>query len=396
MAVQRKQSRMVWLVLALLLVLGAGLLSQLDLVTSTARAKPERVVYPRDRLAQTAEAAAEDEAIPAVPQVEPGLRLPGTLPKLALQREARPLQKALAVPGRGSVVIGVGALRASDLAARVLRCRGAQFARGFEAFREQSGLDLQRDVDEIGFSDGILVVGGRLHALRLPDAEVPEPYGKNAAIYTKPGHPTMAKVGDGLLLLGEPDALRAAVDRVEGRTAVEEAPPDVTGAQVNGRFAAAWLQQLFGDEKDPMTVRMLELVREARVRIDVGEHAAVSLDFDTKDAAAAGDLGKAVQSLLTIVRQEAIRNGRTQIADLLAQAKVVPGSSAGSGKAAGFGLDIAVPGDLILDRMGCTPDGTPKVREEEAEREAPPAAAAVAPTPMPATPGKGPDAVPSP
>lgn len=373
----RRAPRWPWLLAAIVLLTGALLVGLLD------REKIAlEVVYPRDRDAAADEQAAArgapavraeaNEAQDAAPMGK-RLVLPGPLPALGERamtgREA--LRRALAPPGRGHVLIDFAALGRSDLARKFLRCRGERARRGIERLRDDIGLDPETDIDTVGVGADVVALGGRLGTLRLPEnLGHGTAYGDGARLFElqSGGRNHLALVGGHTALLAEsPAALRAAVDRLEGR-----APADDTRAgraDIEGVLLPEDLAPLLGTERDEASAGdaatdamalMRRVLGRVGFRVDVDRDAAMSLDLHTGGEQDATELGKSVRSLLTLGRQAARNDGKERFSQLLDQARVLDPQG---GK---LGVDVAVSSTWFLAQLGCDADGNPKQREEVA------------------------------
>jgi len=317
---------------------------------------PPKVTYPRDRRRPTAP--------PAAPQTPPArpVRTAGS----------DPIQNAMALPGGGTVFVEVNAIRHSDVVKDILRCREEEATRNLDIMREELGVDLLEDVDRLALHEDLIAVSGFFQELTLPDEVVDQgAYGDNGKLFTLPNPDEegkqmhLARMGDGLLVLGNTEAdVKAAIDRAEGRgEPAQPLPPEIVrGSEVYGRFGGDVLQQLLGDAPgaNPLVKRMAEIVTDGTVRLLVDDHVALSLDLETTSEENGKDLSLALAGVLAMARQQAEAEGNTEAAALLKQARVLPGED-GS-----FGVDLAVPGDLILDLLGCGEDaGSPDATVDE-------------------------------
>lgn len=366
----RRAPRWPWLLAAVVLLTGALLVGLLD------REKIAlEVVYPRDRDAAADEQAATrgapvvraeaNEAEDAAPMGK-RLALPGPLPALGERamtgREA--LRRALAPPGRGHVLIDFAALGRSDLAKKFLRCRGEGARRGIDRLRDEIGLDPETDIDTVGVGADVVALGGRLGTLRLPEnLGRGTAYGDGARLFElqSGGRNHLALVGGHTALLADtPDALRAAVDRLEGRAPADDTRAgraDIEGVLLPEDLAPLLGQQ--GDEpgrgdaaSDAVAV-LRRVLGRVGLRVDVDRDAAMSLDLHTGSEEEAADLGKSVRSLLTLGRQAARYDDKEHFAQLLDQARVLDPDG---GK---LGVDVAVSSAWFLGMLGCDAEGNP-------------------------------------
>ena len=337
------------------------------------------VVYPRDRPAANVEDSASnrraadhrrgdnsDNADPRADDDAGALTLPGVLPALAPQASsngAAAVRRAVAAPGQTHFLVDFAALNRSPLARRIMRCRGARAEAGLARLREDFGLDVDRDVDHIGVGSDAVALSGRLGALKLDVAGGTESNYAGTKIVSLPGGQGdrhFARLDDGLVLFADSEAaLHAAIDRAQGR-----APADDTSlgaADVQGLLMPSDFASLIGPPNDagsdgagpPGMATIQALVAKAALRVNVDDHAAISFDLDTAGDEAARDLGKSLGSALTLARQFARNEGQVALEQLLDQARIL---APNGGR---LGLDLAVPGDWILERLGCDADGNP-------------------------------------
>lgn len=306
-----------------------------------------RVEYPRDQ-----------RRLPPRPQ-EKVVEVKTPEGRLVRTAATDPIQNAMALPGGGTVFVEVNAIRHSDLVKKVLRCREEEAMRNLDLMRDELGVDLLEDVDRVAVHEDLIAVSGFFDELKLPDEVVEQgDYGDAGKLFTLP-HPDdedkqmhLARLGNGLLVLGDTEAdVTAAIDRAEGRgEKVDPLPPEIVrGSEVYGRFAGDMLKQLLGDAPgaNPMVKRASEIVTDGTVRLLVDDHVALSLDLETTSEEEGKDLSVALGGALALMRQQAEAQGNTEAAALLKQARVLPG------KDGSFGVDLAVPGDVILDLLDC-------------------------------------------
>lgn len=349
-----KRARLLILLVAVALLVGAALLSRCSdegegsedkkAAAASAKERAAKVVFPRDR-------RPTDRRPPAALP-------PGTPPPRHPEAAGDPIQRAMALPDGGAVFVEVNAIRHSELVERLLACRKDEATDGMRQMKEQLGIDPLEDVDRMALHKELFAVSGYFEDLKLPPASgEPEAYGDGAQLFRvpRPEDPervtVLGKVGDGLLVLGDDEAqVKAAIDRAEGRAASGPAPSFEAskGSEVYGHFGPALLAELLGGAgADPLVARVSEIVTDGTVRMLVDDAVSMSLDFATEDPEAGKDLAKALGGALAGVRAQAVREGREDLAALLERARVLPQED-GS-----FGIDLAVPGEAVLEAMGC-------------------------------------------
>lgn len=303
------------------------------------------LVYPRDR------PRLPDGAL-ATAQAEP-----------APERKARldMMQRALLGGGRdGALFIEANAIRHAPLMDKILRCREAEAGTGLWELKQELGIDLTEDLDRVGFDGDVFVASGYFENLKIP-RELGEgsPYGDAARLWiagdTGGESVVLAKLGNGMVLSADSeDKVKAAIDRAEGRAGSDESmmlPPGFRLGEIYGTVGPAFIQALVESAEDPVVRSAAKLVSSSLVRMNVHEDAALSLDLQSPDAAAAQDLASMIEAGLTVVRAQAAQEGDADIAALLEQARV---ARAGDGR---VNLDLAVPGSVLLKAMGCDAEG---------------------------------------
>ncbi len=329
-------------------------------------AQAEPIVFPRQRrIAKRSRAIlAPQPGRPSVPDDEPE---PSALPADALERAV------LQPGGGGAVFVELNAIRHSELAEKILRCRGAELGEGMRALTEQLGVDPERDIDRVAVSRDVFAVTGFFEDLRLPE-QLGEgrALGESGRLYEIPiegGDPDAAEylavVGDNLVLASSDEAsLQGALDRLEGRAEVG-APPVFEGdsGEIYGSLGPAFIGALLEDSQDPVAQRMAELLSAGLLRASIDEQVALSLDLYAEDAQTGEDLARAVGGAIAAARLRASQQGDHELVRLLEQARVQPRDD---GR---FELDLALPGELILEAMGCDPNGQPLGNSPAAQPE---------------------------
>lgn len=378
----RKLKIVVGAVVAFSLLLAASALISGVGVETDGEIDEDDVVYPRDLPDGPVRKRTSTRDSPAEPAEakdnDPPIALPKALPRLDAEIGTA-VQRAVGVPGKTALIFDVAAMVHSPLAEKLLKCRGDRATTQLANMQKTTGLSLKDDVEQLGMSDGVIALGGRLGGLKTPEgSEMKERYGTDARLYEragkKPGEPSVwfAAVGDGLLLSGkDPDALKRAVDRAEGR-----APSQLLEgghADVRGTLATEDLKELLGrganpdSPSDPQLQAIAALAKSVDLRMNVEDHVALSLDVKTGAGDDAHDLAAAMKSMVTIGRKIAENKGLKKTAWLMDQARIA------DPKGENLALDLAVPAEFILKAMGCDPDGNPL-------EQAPPLDSPAAPT----------------
>ena len=297
------------------------------------------------------------------------------LPTTPAAPEARaPVDPLLAVlptaPGAGAVVLEANAIRNSPLGETLLACMGGR--RQLDLMRERTGVDPLNDLDRMAITtEGVSLTGHFGEAdwdTMFPDA-ARSARGEQGRIYELPltGRPgesprAFGAWGNSMVIMGTPEEVEAAIDRLEGRG--PQGTPIVDASQaygevygvIGGETLAMMLGRdgAFGGELPPElrdAASRLEL--HADTRSDVGMVAR----FQGEDPTRVEELGKTFNGLLSVARAKAQIEGEEEAVRLLDMAKVSHGE-------AGFDLQLAVP-QSFLEEMAerCRAE---HAREEEA------------------------------
>ncbi|MFH1811332.1 MAG: hypothetical protein ABIJ09_21510 [Pseudomonadota bacterium] len=315
------------------------------------------IVYPRQRPPR--QRAKPEEARAARSDGGPMVGSSSTLPADALER-------SVLAPGTGGAVfIELNAISQSALFDRMMRCGGSDLSNGLAMVSEDFGLDLDRDIDRVALSRDVFAVSGYFQSLRIPEV-----FGEGqrldarTMLYTLP---VEGKSGDAaaeqeyvaivdqnlLLSASELPALQQALQRLDGSMPRDPSPSlEHAAGELYGELGPAFLQALLEDEADPVAQRLRGMLSAATVRMGIDDDVAMSLDLQATDASQARDLARTVGGALAAWRLQAARDGDSELASLLEQARVQPHED---GR---FDVDVAVTGEQILRRMGCAPDGS--------------------------------------
>ncbi|MCO4762434.1 MAG: hypothetical protein KC502_13065 [Myxococcales bacterium] len=364
-----KRGKQVSLGLALLMLIAAATWLGKG-VSQDSHAEPR---FPRDEVAHADDQSDEPDLTGSVPAAKPAghrspsLVLPGNLPPLgAAATSSRLLQRAIAGPGQGHLMMNIGTLTRSDIARKLIRCRGGRALDAFDRVRANTGLDVQRDVDHIGtgMASGVMAVSGRLAELKVPEGATA--YGDNAKLWqlegtSGPQDPNRKRrrhiglVGDQLLILADSqEALKHAIDRAESRAPA--APFTGTNGDIQGQLLGDDLSRILGKPnpgEQPVVAAMRRLAQSAQVRMNIDRDVAMSLDIDAAGGQSDTELAQTIKGGIALMRQAARRTNKKQLERLLDRARVLtPDGGA-------VGLDLAVPGPWILARFGCDADGNP-------------------------------------
>ncbi|HSN91986.1 MAG TPA: hypothetical protein VLS93_12220 [Anaeromyxobacteraceae bacterium] len=262
-------------------------------------------------------------------------------------------------PGDAVVVFEANALRHSRLGEAFVACMLRRDPRTFDEIREETGIDVLKDVDRVAFAGEAVVVSGFFDRARWDRLEregdlavsrygdagriwVPRP-GAAATEEGVPPDPVMGVWKDQLLVLGpDEESVRLALDQVEGRAEPAVALPDeMAYGEVYGVVPGEALRRLVGGAHGTLADRIAAAASRIEIHVDAMEAVAVVLNVRGEDPARVEELSRALGGALAGARLEAQVSQDRQLADLLDQARV-----ALEGEGA-FSLEMAVPADRL-------------------------------------------------
>ena len=122
------------------------------------------------------------------------------------------------------MIFEANALRHSRLGELFIRCALARDPAFFDEITRESGLDILKDVDRVGFAGQSVVVSGTFEKARWDQIEAAapaEPYGEAGLLYREPGKAEVLARWRDQVVVVSPDgtSARQAIDQLEGRTA---------------------------------------------------------------------------------------------------------------------------------------------------------------------------------
>jgi hypothetical protein len=131
-------------------------------------------------------------------------------------------------------------------------------------------------------------------------------------------------------------------------------PPNLATAEMNGQLDGSSVTELLAASPSPEARALAGAVAATTLRMNVDEDVAASFDVSGKTPEQGEQLRKMLTATLAVGRARAQQEGKTDLANLLDQALVQEHADGA------FGLDVALPGAMLLDAMGCDADGTPR------------------------------------
>ncbi len=357
--------RRAWLLVAvLLLAASAGLMALVEAPVERPRA---RVAFPSRLREAERRRIAERRTMPPAPAAAAGRKAPGAeppAPATAIRRD--PFLTALpAAPGEPVVVFEANALRHSRLGELFIRCALARDPGVFDTLSRETGLDVLKDVDRVGFAGETVVVSGTFDAARwerLGKGSVEERHGDEGRLYRIPGRaasPVLARWRDQVVVISPDEAgARQALDQLEGRVPAPAPVLDeaLSYGEVYGVIPGEAVQRLFSKRDAELGARLAAAASRVELHVDAMQDVAAVLRVDGPDEAALSELARSLGGAIAAGRLQAQATGDTRLADLLDAARVVPESGR-------FSLELAVPAATLErwfeDCAGATPSAPP-------------------------------------
>ncbi|MCP3064348.1 hypothetical protein LXT21_36805 [Myxococcus sp. K38C18041901] len=356
---ERRQKRGAWLVMAALLFVAAAVLMFLGQGDKTETEEP-KVEFPRRMRAPERERAERRRTQPT--PVAPDAGEQAATP-------AKPRDPLLAAlprgPGKTAVVIEANALRHSPIGALLLDCMMRDGGKQLEQFRQKSGVDPLQDLDRLVITDEGMMLSGNFSNARYQELlgdRVSADYGQGARVYeagestdtmkdgttvTRRGGPSIGTWNNQLLVMGRnPDEVKAAIDRVEGRGPDE--PPAIsensTYGEMYGVLSVEHIARLLPKEQAALAQRLRDVAQNVELHLDASSDVALVAEIQGPNADDVTDLGKSLGAALSLARIKAQAGEDKDLAQLLDFAKVKPDGNS-------FTLEMAVPLAVIQERL---------------------------------------------
>lgn len=286
-------------------------------------------------------------------------------------------------PGAGAVVLEANAIRNSPLGETLLACMGGRGQ--LDLMRERSGVDPLSDLDRMAITtEGVSLSGHFANAdwdAMFPDA-IRSAHGDQGRVYELPtsGERNLERQaigawGDSMVIVGTPEEVEAAIDRLEGRG--PQGTPIVDASQAYGEVygviggdTLAMMLGAGGDFGDEIPPELRDAASRLELHADTRSDLGVVARFQGEDPARVEELGKTFRGLLSVARARAQFEGEEDAVRLLDMAQV---SQQGDG---GFDLQLAVP-QTFLEEMAerCRAEHAARAERAQAARELAPGAA---------------------
>ncbi|HYV45242.1 MAG TPA: hypothetical protein VFA20_10295 [Myxococcaceae bacterium] len=363
----RKRLMFLWMAI-LLLAAGVALMLYGE---EPAPVTPEVTVnFPR-RLNQEERVRMEKRRVlPAAPQPkDDGPRAP--------ERPRDPVLAALG-SGKSAVVVEANAIRNSPVGKLLLECILDDAKENpIEQLKREAGVDILQDLDRVALTDEGVVVSGHFANARWDDLfkqhATSGKYGDGATVYhpnavemelpdgghvTRQPSESLATWGGQMLLVGDnEEALRAMVDRVEGRSIVEQ--PLLTESQtfgeIYGVISADDLAKIFPSDQADLAERFRSVAQRIEVHVDTSSDVGIVADVQGVDTSQVEDLGKSLGAALSVARLGAQQQEEKDLSELLDLAKVKPDGDR-------FKVEMAIPLEMLEKQLS-------KCGERRRERE---------------------------
>jgi hypothetical protein len=329
-----------WIALAALLLAAAGLLLSLG---EREPAPPRaRVEFPRwmsgDEYQRRRRATLVVPPARAQASVAPA-------PPAGREPERRdPFLVALPVkPGSPVVVLEANALRHSRLGERFVACLQAQDPALLDQLQRDSGIDPLKDIDRVAFLGDSMVVSGFFDRVRWDQLRSQaEPYGEAGRIYHEP-HMVLGAWRDQLMVLSDrPEAIRTAIDQLEGRAQVPETgiPDEMAFGEIYGLIPGTAARWMLGTGQQALADRITSLASRIELHVDAMQDVAAVVRIRGEDAAGLSDLARSLGAALAVARVKAQATNDERLAELLENAEVHPGAGE-------LSLQLALPADRL-------------------------------------------------
>jgi hypothetical protein len=244
-------------------------------------------------------------------------------------------------------------------------------AAGAEKFKEETGIDIQTDVDKVVASVSgdtatnqrpfVLVRGrfdnSRIESLARQKGGIVEEYKGTRLISHPESEMSLGFVEPGLIGVGTPAALRRAIDTKAGATNITdnaEIMRLLKGVEDGNAWAVARFDALTGGQQLPADLaKQLPPINwfAASGHIDGGVRGLIQAE--TRDEAAANDLREVIRGFIALARMQT--GQRAEFADLMNSLQI-----GGEGKTVSLGF--AVPAEMI-DALGAMHAARPRLPE---------------------------------
>ncbi|MGA9523011.1 MAG: hypothetical protein WBV82_16200 [Myxococcaceae bacterium] len=321
-----RNRRWPWLMAALVLLgAGAWLMSRED----PERPEParERVSMPR-KMRNPERQRAQERRTLVVPAPDP---TPGEAPPPPPALRDPVLAALPSKIERAAVVIEANALRHSPVGELLVDCMTSfDGGRRLQQVRDETGVDPLEDLDRVAFADGTLILSGHFENAELPKLlfEGPgRPHGRDGMLHEGKNAVVGSWRGQMFVLGNTAEEVTEVLDRLEGK-GLGEGPPlldeSSTFGEIYGVISPQALARLVPKEQQALAQRLERAAERIELHVDAQRNVGIVADIGGGDPQDTVDLGKSVGAALALARMQAQANGKTELAELLEFARVVP------------------------------------------------------------------------
>jgi len=292
----------------------------------------------------------------------------------------RPRDPVLAALGSGksAVVVEANAIRNSPVGKLLLECiLDDSKENPIEELKREAGVDVLQDLDRVALTDDGVIISGHFGNARWDDLfkqrATSGHYGDGATVYhpkatevnlpdggrvTRQADSSLATWGGQMVMVGDSDeTVRAMIDRVEGRSAVEQPVLNETQTygEIYGIISADDLAKIFPADQGDLADRFRSIAQRIEVHVDTSSDVGIVADVQGVDTAQVEDLGKSLGAALSVARLGAKEQDEKEMAELLDLAKVRPDGDR-------FKVEMAIPLEMLEKQLS-------KCGERRRERE---------------------------
>ena len=252
--------------------------------------------------------------------------------------------------GKSAMVFEAAALKESPFGRLWLDCMlSERDAQEVERFKKDYGVDVLNDVDRVAVSSQkVMILSGDFGAVHWDKLDRPrQRYGDKGTIYPQENGAAIATWGDGVQIMGDPEEIKAAIDRLEDRVPSE--PPLIEDwsayGDAYGVLSAEDFAKMLPESQREIAERLRGALSRIELHVDASDDVAIVADATGPTATDVDDLGKTLGSALALGRLKAQSDGDEKLADLMELARVSP-------RGGRFSLEMALPMPLIQREMG--------------------------------------------
>lgn len=356
-----RRRRILWLILACILLTGGALFMSLF---DEPPLPPPQVTLPRHM-----DQAAHER------MTRRRMLSPRLLPTTASSKEKGPVTRSprmrdpliSAMPAtvkKAAIIVEANALRYSPVGELFINCLMQREPEGLERLKQKSGVDPLKDLDRIAFVDDTLILSGNFAQARFTDL-IPNSQSSqindHTTLYQQSGKEVMAVWRNQIIVTGKTlEAIQPTLDRLEGKTSVDSpviAEQDSYG-EIYGLVSPQIVAQLFPNDQPELAQRLSTVADRIALHVDASKDIGIVADVTGPNPADIQDLAKALGTAFSLARFEAQRRGQHDIAQALDYARTV---TAKDGK---FRTELGLPLEIFKSRLqDCTrrskPEWTP-------------------------------------